>query len=334
MSRSLQVAPVGAEVVAAPSGAYPGTITTSDPIHRATPPLAPRALARWVWRLTRDVWDEYRTDNAGDLAASITFWTILSIPAAALALVSALSSLEALAGTSVSNDVEERVQSFVADTFVDSDTIATAITELFDGTNAGVVTMAALLAVFTLSRAFAGLIRAMDIAYEVDEGRTWWQVRLVAIGLGIGTIAVAAASATFLAILPSLPLSWALRWLTAPLVVAGIVVWCATLFHVGPNHRTPWRYDLPGAVVTTAGWVAASQLFAVYVRFAGNANQVQSGVGAILLGLSLVYLLSLVLVVGAEVNDVIARRAGIVQQPRSLRTRARVWRAGRRPGAR
>ena len=229
----------------------------------------------------------------------------------------------------MSNDVENEIQQFIADTLVDSDTLATAISELFAGSNAGVATIATIAALFTLSRAFAGLIRAMDIAYEVHDGCSWWKLRLAAIGLGIGTIIVAAGSATVLAVLPSLPLSVVTRWLTAPTVFAAVVLWCATLFHIGPNHRTPWRYDLPGAFVTAAGWVAASQLFALYVRFAGSANEVQTGVGAILLALSLVYVLSLVLVIGAEVNDVIARRAGVVGLPISARSRARAWRSRR-----
>ncbi len=296
-------------------------------VRSPVPPLSPRALLRWLWHLAVDVWNEYRDDKAGDLAASITFWTILSIPAAALALVSTLSSLEAVAGTSVASDVETGIQEYVADTLVDSKTLASAITELFDGSNARVATIATILALFTLSRAFAGLIRAMDVAYEVDDGRSWWELRLTAIGLGIGTIVVAAGSATILAVLPSLPLKDITRWLTVPAVFVGVVLWCTTLFHVGPNHRTPWRYDLPGAMVTALGWIVASQLFALYVRFAGNANQVQSSVGAILLALSLVYVLSLVLVIGAEVNDVIARRAEVVQHPRSIRSRARAWRS-------
>ncbi len=292
-----------------------------------TPPLRPAALLRWLWQLAREVWDEYRTDGAGDLAASITFWTILSIPAAALALVSTLSSLESIAGTSVSNDVENEIQNFVADTLVDSETLQSAIAELFGGSRTGVATFATLLALYTLSRAFAGLIRAMDVAYEVEEGRSWWKLRLAAIGLGIGTIVVAAGSATMFAILPSLPLSVVTRWFTIPTLFAAVVLWCTTLFHIGPNHRTPWRYDVPGAIVTALGWVVASQLFAQYVRFAGSANEVQSGVGAILLALTLVYVLSLVLVMGAEVNDVISRRAGVVQQPISVRTRAEAMRS-------
>lgn len=291
-----------------------------------TPPLSPLPLLRWLWQLTKDVVAEYRDDGVGDLAASITFWTILSVPAAVLALVSALSSLESIVGASVAADVQGEVEQFITDTFADSESLRDTVNELFSTSSAGVATAATLVALFTLSRAFAGLIRALDIAYEVDDGRPWWYVRLVAIGLGVGTIVVVAAAATFLAILPSLPLGGLLRWLTVPGVFAALVVWAATVFHIGPNHRTPWRYDLPGAIVTTVGWIAASQGFALYVRVAGGGNDVQTSVGAILLALSLMYILSIVLVVGAELNDVIARRAGVVSAIPPVQERARTVR--------
>ena len=41
----------------------------------------------------------------------------------------------------------------------------------------------------------------------------------------------------------------------------------------------------------------------------------QTTVGAVLLGLTLMYLLSIIMLVGAELNDVLSRRAGVVQQP-------------------
>ena len=299
------------------------------------PPRRPQQLVRWLWQLMRDVADEYRTDGIGDVAAAITFWTILSVPAAVLALVSALSSLESVVGTSAANDIEREAQQFITDTFADSATLNETVSELFTNSSGGVATIATLVALFTLSRAFAGLIRALDIAYEVEEGRPWWFIRIVAIGLGVGTILVVSTGATLLAVLPTLPFDGVARMLTAPAVFAALVLWAATLFHLGPNHRTPWRYDLPGAVVTALGWVAASQSFTLYVRATGLGNQVQTSVGAILLALSLMYLLSIVLLVGAELNDVLARRAGVVQRPRSVRAEARSWRQRRtqRPSA-
>lgn len=296
------------------------------PLDTARPPLTPLPFLRWSWQLAKDVVEEYRNDGVGDLAASITFWTLLSVPAAILALVSALSSLESVVGASVSNDVRAEIEQFIDDTFSDSQTLNATVSDLFESSSTGVATIATLVALFTLSRAFAGLIRALDRAYEVEDGRPWWYVRIVAIGLGVGTIVVVAAGATMLALLPSLPLGGTLRLLTAPAVLVALIAWAATVFHIGPNHRTPWRYDLPGAVVTTFGWVLASQGFALYVRFAGRGNDVQTGVGAILLALTLMYVLSIVLLIGAELNDVIARRAGVAQSTPSITHRARGWR--------
>lgn len=301
------------------------------------PPAGPRPLLRWLWRLTLDVVDEYRNDGVGDLAAAITFWSLLSIPAAALALVSMLSSLGSVVGASLAQDVEREVLLFVEDTFADSQALKDTVAELFGESSAGVATVATLAAVFTLSRAFAGLIRALDSTYQIDEGRPWWYLRLVAIGLGLATILIVAGGATVLALLPQLPFAGELRWLTVPAVFVGLVLWAATIFHVGPNHQTPWKYDLPGAVVTAVGWVLGTQGFALYVRVAGGGNEVQTTVGAVLLALTLMYVLSVVMLVGAELNDVIARRAGVVQQRtlvsdragRRLRRAWQRWRAER-----
>lgn len=281
----------------------------------------PLPFAKWMWQLAKDVVNEYRRDGVGDLAASITFWTLLSIPAAILALVSALSSVESIGGARAAEDLQREIQELINDTFAESSTLGEAVSELFAGSNAGVLTVATAAAVFSLSRGFAGVIRALDAAYEVEEGRAWWHVRLVAIGLGISTIVIAAGSSVILALLPELPGGSAFQVLAAPVAFFLIVLWAATVFHVGPNHKTPWRYDIPGALLTAVGWVLATQGFAIYVRLADQGNQVQTTVGAVLLGLTLMYLLSTVMLVGAEVNDVISRRAGVVADPVALRRR-------------
>lgn len=289
------------------------------------------APIRWLFQLGKDVAREYSRDGIGDVAASITFWTILSIPAAVLALVSFLSSLEAVVGVSIANTVESEVQRFITDTFTDSETLNETAAELFNTSSTGVATLATIVALFTLSRAFAGLIRALDIAYDVEDHRPWWFLRIVAMGLGLGTVLIVASGATFLALLPSMSFDGALRLLTAPVVIIGLVLWAVAIFHLGPNQRTPLRYDLPGAVFTTVGWIVATQGFATYVRAFGQGNDVQSSLGAILLALTLIYALSVVLLLGAEINSVISHRAGVVRQLPSVTEQARELRNRVRP---
>jgi membrane protein len=288
---------------------------SADDLRAPLPPLAPRRLVRWTWTLGVDVVEEYQKDRIGDLAASITFWTLLSIPATILALLSMVSSIETIVGTDIADNIEQTAVDFVNDTFADSETLENAVSELFAGSNAGVATAATLVALYSLSRGFAGLIRALDEVYEVTEGRSWWRVRIAAVGIGLTTIVIVAAAATVIALLPQLPGGTPVQLLVAPISVLGLVVWAMVLFHLGPHHRSPWRYDLPGAIITTIGWVLATQGFAVYVRVSADGNQLQSTVGAVLLGLTLIHLLSIVMLVGAEVNDVLTRRAGVDTDP-------------------
>jgi membrane protein len=219
------------------------------------------------------------------------------------------------------------VTDFVDETFADSAPLEAAVLDLFEADQRRVLTVTTFFALFTLSRGFAGIIRGLDDVYEVEERRRWWHVRLNAIVMGTGTIAVIATTSTFLALLPSRigPLATVVF---VPISLLVLVAWATTLFHWGPNHRTPWRYDLPGAVVTAIGWTVATQLFAVYVRVAGAGNQVQSTVGALLLGITLLYTLAVIMLVGAEVNDVLARRAGVVQAPIGFRERVESARGG------
>lgn len=281
------------------------------------PPRHPRRFLAWSWQLVRDVARGYAHDGVGDLAAAITFWAILSLPAAALAIVSTLSELDRVVGASLVEDFENAIVDLVEETFVDATSLVDATRELFQTNQAGVATAATLVAVYSLSRAFAGLIRALDRAYGVDEARPWWFVRLLGVLLGLGTVAIVAASSTLLAFLPSLPFASFTHLLTVPLIVGVVVLWTATVFHFGPNQRTPWRYDFPGAVFSAIGWLGAVQLFALYLRVVGS-DDLRSALGAIVLALTLLHLLGIILLVGAEVNDVIARRAGVAERRTTL----------------
>jgi membrane protein len=266
---------------------------------------------------------EYRRDRIGDVAAGITFWMLVSIPAGVLAFVSALSWMEFLVGKAVVDDARRDVETFINDSFSESTTVQATVSDLFDGAQPGLFTITTLIAFYSLSRGFAALIRALDVAYEVEEGRSWAHLRVVAMGLGLSSVIVVGGVAVTLALLADSGLglaSAATSYLVALLV---LVTWATTIFHIAPFHRSPWRQDIPGAVLTAFGWAAAPQVFALYVRVSSSGNQVTSALGTIVLGLMLLYALSVLLLLGAELNDVLTRRAGSARKldrPRMPRT--------------
>ncbi len=255
-------------------------------------------------------------DRLPDLAASVSFFTLLMLPAGVLAFVASLGSLERFAGTTSATDTRQSVLDWVADTFGDdAGPITTAVEELFDQSNAGVATISFVIALWALSRGFGGLIRALDEAYDIEERRRWWWLRVSALGMGLSTVALAGfASWLRYGLWPDLPSHWLIQQSIQPALLALMIAWASILFHFGPNHRTPWRYDVPGAVFTAITWLVLVFGFALYVRAASSTNGVLGVTGAALAAFTLVYLMSLTLLVGAEVNEILSRRAGVVQR--------------------
>ncbi|MFT5027159.1 MAG: membrane protein [Ilumatobacter sp.] len=267
---------------------------------------------RRLWEIVRHLWRELHDDGLFDTAAGVAFWLLLSIPAALLATLSSVSLL----GENLTADLQASINEFIDRTFTtESSTISDAVDSLFNQSRPGVLSVSVVVAVFTLSRGFAGLIRALDVAYDVEESRRFFRLRMTAIAMALGTMITVAISTALWVSLRSAGVPGLLRVVLALTV---LVVWAATLFHVGPHHRTPWRFDLPGAVLTAVGWLVVSVGFGFYVRIAVSGNQIVGAAGTALLALTWLWLVCLVLLIGAELNEILAARAGVVSAPREL----------------
>lgn len=264
---------------------------------------------------------EVRRDRLFDVAAGVTFWLLLSLPAALLAAVTSASFL----GDSTARAVQDAIMDVVQTTFAtEADAIRDAIDGLFDRQRTGLLSASLALAIFTVSRGFAGLLRALDTAYSVENRRSFVNTRLMAVGLAVGTVAALAGSAAGALALASIGVP---TWVVAVAAFLVLIGWATTVFHVGPHQRTPWAYDLPGAAFTAVGWLAISVGFGAYVRFAGTANQIVGAIGGLILALTWLWLMCVVLLLGAEINAVIAHRRDVVRHPGMI-TR-RIVRAGR-----
>ena len=266
-----------------------------------------------IAQLVREVLD----DGALDAAASVAFWLLLSLPATLLAGLASLSLL----GDDLTDELRQLTNEFVDRVFTgEADELRRTIDSLFDQNNARLFSISLLLALVTMSRGFAGLIRALDVVYDVEESRGALRVRLAAFGLGIGTLVTVAVSTALWSMSESAGVPSFVRIAVALIV---LVLWAATVFHIGPNHHTPWRYDLPGAVLAAVGWLVLSVGYGWYIQLAGGGNQAVGLTGALLLGMTWVWLVCLVLLIGGELNEILASRAGVVSANTSTLARLR-----------
>ncbi|MCD9624398.1 YihY/virulence factor BrkB family protein [Rhabdothermincola salaria] len=282
-----------------------------------------RRSAPRTWAFGQELAREWREDRVGGLAAEVAFFGMLSLFPALLALTSVLGVLDAVTGGDVADRAQQQVVTALSDVLSDqaSGTVD-AVDALFETSSPGVLTISVVLALWAASRGFAALVRALDIAYDLPEHRSWVRLRLVAVGLALGSVVIGAALLAMLVIGPLLGTGQAVAdwlglgdgfatfwdWVRWPTMVVLVVAWAATVFHIAPNHSTPWRWDVPGALVAAASWILVSVGFRVYLGLAGEANQVFGLLGGGLIALMWFYLLSVGVLLGGEVNAILAVR--------------------------
>ncbi len=293
-----------------------------------------KPIVRWTWQFMKDLAHEWSKDRVGGMSAEIAFFALLGFFPALIVLAAALGSADGLLGESNAADIENWLVDQMNDVF-GGDTLESTVSELFGGANTSAFTVGALLAVYAASRGFVAVVGALDVAYDHEQNRGWLSTRLVGFGLTLLTVVVAAVVLTLLVVGPLFgggeelaqdlgvagwfTVLW--TWFRAPIVFGVLVAWAASLYHIAPNHRSPWKWELPGAVLASVWWIVVSLGFGQYLEAASSgANAVFGLLGGALSLLFWLYLMSMGLLLGAEVNSIIAQRQGVLIEPAPRRT--------------
>jgi len=281
-------------------------------------------VSTWA-RALKDLRRNMIADRASGLAAEIAFFAVLSLFPGLLIVAALLGSLDVLAGPAAAQRAEATVLDFLRNVLTDrAANLIRAVNDLFDRQRGSLVPWALLGNFWALSAGFATAIRALDLAYGVREKRPWWSVQVTALLLALGSVLMIAFLVAMMVVGPILghgsvlaerlglgaKFSFAWDWLRGPLSFALLTLWLATIYKLGPSHRAPWTRGLPGAVIAGVLALAASLGLRGYVNFAARLNQVFVVLGGGLSLLIWIYLLSLSLLAGGEVNAILAGRRG------------------------
>lgn len=266
---------------------------------------------------------EVTEDRVTGLAAEVAFFGVLSVFPGLLMVVAAIGSVDAFVGSDLARLSKRQIVDFLQLILTDEARAAIdAVEELFDRGSDGLLTVASLLALIGLSRAFAVLATALNLAYDATEQRPWLKRRLLGVALSLGTVAITVLMLVLIVVGPlvgagtqlarTLGLeemfdsAWFyLRW---PAAFVALVAWATTLFHFVPCRPRPrWREDIPGAVLTAVLWLVVSLGLNIYLQVAADANPVLGVLGGGLILLVWLYLLSISLLLGGELNPVLQR---------------------------
>lgn len=259
---------------------------------------------------------EFRDDNLTDWAAALTYYGIVALFPALIALVSILG----LIGQSATKPLLDNLGSFApgpAHQILEN--ALNGLTQSRGG--AGILFAVGLAgALWSASGYIGAFIRASNAIWDVEEGRPIW--RVVPLRLFVTIVMVILLAASAVAVVVTGPLAdrvgkllgiggaavttWDIaKW---PLLVLVVSVMFSILYYASPNVRQPgFRWVTPGGIVAVIAWMVASAAFGLYVANFGSYNKTYGSLGAIIIFLVWLWISNVAILFGAELNAEIVR---------------------------
>jgi membrane protein len=282
--------------------------------------LAP-ALGRF-WRLFRlSIWRAFEHD-AFAIAKASAYSSIFTFFPALLVLGSVMATINR-------GEVYLREISYALGTILPAGS-STALSYLRGSADrpVGLLVSTSLLTIWSASGVIISWMDGFRRAYQLPK--TWGlvQERLIAISLvfmaglplSFATILVAFGSRIEMRILfllghefgPIILLLWgAIRWTIAILTSIAVI---QLIYHNAVPRTQPWHSVLPGAVLSTAMWLLSSALFGWYLQHYTDYSVIYGSLGVGIALLVWMYLISLVVLIGAEFNAMLFPR-GLTRVP-------------------
>jgi membrane protein len=260
---------------------------------------------------------ETLADNMTLIAGALAYSTFLAIPSAllvALGLFSLFASPSAITAlTDRLNDVAPQQAVSLLD-----DSLRRLTERPSTGITITIIGFA--LALWSTTGAMNAFMTGVNIAYDREDTRGFVRKRLVALEM-VACMVIAFLLVFGLLVLgPQLSrwigdaleiqgvigwLWWIAQW---PLLVLGLLLVFGALLYLAPNVEHPrWRFITAGSVFAVLAWLATSAGFAVYTSQFGSYNKTWGSLGAVVVMLTWLWVSSLALLVGAELNAELER---------------------------
>jgi membrane protein len=280
------------------------------------PDTPTRLRARsWAGVFKRTI-TEFRRDNLTDLAAALTYYGVLAIFPAIIALVSVLG----LIGHSATQPLIENLGKVAPGPA--KSIFTSAIQNLTKSQGAaGIVFIAGLAgALWSASGYVAAFMRASNAIYEVEEGRPIWKTLPVRVGVTVVMVILLAISSVAVVLTGGLAKQvgnligagssavqvWDIaKW---PVLVLLVSFMSALLYWAAPNVKhAGFRWVSPGGILAVAAWLIASGAFALYVANFSSYNKTYGALAAIVVFLVWLWISNIAILLGAEFNSELER---------------------------
>jgi len=286
---------------------------------RAAGPDAPTDLSKQGWKGTlKRTLKEFKDDNLTDWAAALTYYAVLSLFPAIIAMVSIL-------GLVIDKATITRVLTDTISSIGPSSAVKTfkGPIEQVTGNNstAGIALIFGLaVALWSASNYVGAFMRASNAVYEREEGRGFFKLRPVQ--LLVTLVLVLLAALVVLSLVLTGPVAKSIgdavglgdtavtAWNIAkwPVLLVVVAVMLAILYYAAPNAKQPkFKWISPGSIVAVVVWVVASALFALYVSKFSSYNKTYGALAGVIVFFVWLWITNLAVLFGAELNSEIER---------------------------
>lgn len=300
-------------------------------------PDTPAEVSAPGWRYTaRKAFREFSEDECTDLAAALTYYAVLSIFPALIAILSLLGVV------GQSQKTIDAVMPVLGNVIGKSgaDTLEPVVSSLASSQGAGLALVLGLAtALWSASGYVTAFSRAMNRVYEIEEGRPFWKLRPVMLVITLAMLLLVVVVALMLVLsgpvaqsvgdAVGLGSSAIMVWRVAkwPVVLLIVVVIVALLYYSTPNVKQPkFRFISVGAAIAILVWVLASLIFGLYVTQFASYGKTYGSLAGVVIFLLWLWITNLALLFGAEVDAELERTRqleGGIEAERELQLPAR-----------
>jgi membrane protein len=280
-------------------------------------PDSPPDLSKRSWLgVLKRTFTEFRNDNLTDWAAALTYYGVLALFPAIIALVSIIG----LIGPSATQPLLDNVSKLAPGPA--SDIISGAIKQVANsrGSAGFAFVLGLVLAIWSASGYVGAFARASNAIYEVGEGRPFWKLRPMQ--LIVTTLMILLLAACAIAVVVTGPVAkqvgnvvgaggaavtaWDIaKWPVIALVVSMML---SILYYAAPNVKQPsFKWITVGGVVALLIWLVASALFAIYVANFSSYNKTYGSLGGVVAFLVWLWVSNIAVLLGAELNAELER---------------------------
>ena len=250
-----------------------------------------------------------KVQGLSERAAAISYNFIMALPPSFLFLFTLIPNLPFISRKAIKFQLHSLIFDVIPAKGYNKSVID-FVDSFIDGNKIGLLSFGLLLSLFFASNAMMGLMRSFNkdhIGFEKRRGlqKRWIAIRLTILifGLLLGYLLLLIMQGALLKMMVQnntiREIIFYTRWLFIILLI-----FCAIgfIFRYVPSVQTKWKFTSPGVILATTLSIIASLGFSAFVNNFGSYNALYGSIGTIMMVMALIFINSLALIIGFELN--------------------------------